>query len=120
MPGLAGLRLRPHPARAIAAEIARSVPQGLGFDLHVSGCAKRCAKPGHDGLTLLGLADGAGLVLEGLGDQPIAHVAKEDAAAAIGRVAALLARRRQPGEDAAACVRRLGPARLAAIFRQAS
>ena len=108
------------PARAIAVEIAASAPEGLGFDLHVSGCAKRCAKPGHDGLTLLGLVDGAGLVLEGLGDQPIAQVAKEDATAAVGRVAALLRAEKQPGQDAAAGVHSIEPARLAAIFRQAS
>ena len=107
-------------ARAIASEIAGAAPEGLGFDLHVSGCSKRCAKSGHDGLTLLGLVDGAGLVLEALGDQPIAQVAKEDAAAAIGRVAALLRAEKKPGEDATAGVRSIEPARLAAIFRQAS
>jgi precorrin-3B synthase len=107
-------------ARAMAAEIAASMPRDLALNLHISGCAKRCAKPGHDGLTLLGLPDGAGLVLEGLGDQPIAHVAKEGAAAAIGRVAALIRTEKTPGEDTAACARRLGVARLAQEFRQAS
>ena len=108
------------PARAMAAEIAASMPDGLALDLHVSGCAKRCARPGHTGLTLLGLADSAGLVLEGLGDQPIADVAKADAAAAIGRVAALLSAEKKPDEDTASALRRLGPARLAQEFRQAS
>ena len=117
---IASLRLGPHPARAMAAEIAAAAPAGAALDLHISGCEKRCAKPGHDGLTLLGLPDGAGLVLEGLGDAAIAHVAKESAAAAIGRVAALIRTEKTPGEDNAACIRRLGPARLAQEFRQAS
>ena len=107
-------------ARAIAAEIAASLPRNLALDLHVSGCAKRCARPGHTGLTLLGLADSAALVVEGLSDQPIADVAKAGAAAAIGRVVALLGREKKPGEDTAATLRRLGPARLAQEFRQAS
>jgi precorrin-3B synthase len=106
-------------ARAIASQIAGAAgPAGLGFDLHVSGCIKRCAGSGHDGITLLGLADAAGLVIEAEGDQPVAHVAKNDAAAAIGRVAALLGAEKKPGEEAAACLRRLGPL-VAQTFRQA-
>jgi precorrin-3B synthase len=104
------------PARAMAADIAAALPSGFDFDLHVSGCAKRCAKPGHDGLTLLGLDDGAALAVEAWGNQPIACVAKRDAAAAFRRVAALVAAERRPGEAEAACLSRLGASRLARSF----
>jgi precorrin-3B synthase len=97
------------PARSLAASIASDLPDPL--DLHVSGCAKRCAKANHDGITLLGTADGVDLVLEGTGT--LSHVAKERAKAAIGRVAALIAAERQNGERDAAAARRIGAKRLA-------
>ncbi|MDW6020547.1 precorrin-3B synthase [Mesorhizobium sp. BAC0120] len=102
------------PARAIAADVAPALPSG--FDLHVSGCAKRCARPGHAGLTLLGLDDGAGLVVEAWGKQPIASVAKKDTVAAFRRVAALIAAERQSREGETACLNRLGASRLANAF----
>jgi precorrin-3B synthase len=102
-------------ARALAAEIAAAMPAGLAFDLHVSGCEKRCAKPGHDGVTLLGRTDGVALAL-GKSDTPLAPVAQEQALSAIRRVAALMAAERQSGEAEAAFLSRIGTARLANIF----
>jgi len=99
-------------ARALASKIAAA----SGLDLHVSGCEKRCAKPGHDGLTLLGTADSAALVMECAGPTPLAHVAKERAAAAIGRVAALVAAERKAGESDTTCFDRIGKRRLAKAF----
>jgi precorrin-3B synthase len=103
-------------ARAIAAELAAALPQGFDIDLHVSGCAKRCARPGHDGLTLLGLPGRAGLVLESAGREPVASIARKNAAAAFARVAALVASRRRAGESEGACLARLGGHRLAEAF----
>jgi precorrin-3B synthase len=104
-------------ARAIAAEIAAAMPSEQAFDLHVSGCEKRCARPSHAGLTLLGQADGAALVL-GKADATLAQVAREQAVAAIGRVARLIAAERKPGETDSACLARIG-GRLAKAFTSA-
>ncbi len=106
------------PARELAAGIARTMPAGSGLDLHVSGCAKRCARPGHKGLTLLGFPDGVGLALESASREPLAMVAKERAAAAIRRVAALVAAEGRTGETQAACLARIGKDKLTQAFEQ--
>ena len=50
-------------ARALAAEVAASVAfAGTGIAVHVSGCAKGCAHPSPAPLTIVGTAQGAGLV----------------------------------------------------------
>ena len=50
-------------ARSIAAEIARDVPfAGEGIALHVSGCAKGCAHPAPAPLTIVGTAQGCGVI----------------------------------------------------------
>jgi precorrin-3B synthase len=103
-------------ARAIAAEIAAVLPPGEALDLHVSGCEKRCAKPGHDGITLLGEPRGVALVLGNAEAKPLARVAHEQAVAAIGRVARLIAAERKPGERESACLARIGAPRLAKAF----
>jgi precorrin-3B synthase len=103
-------------ARAIAAEIAAAMPANAALDLHVSGCEKRCAKPGHDGITLLGQPDGAALVLGKRDAAPLARVAHEQAVAAIGQVARLIAAERKPGETDGACLARIGGQRLAKTF----
>lgn len=46
----------------LAAELA---PLLDGRDLHVSGCSKGCAHPSKAALTIVGLDEGAGLVVEG-------------------------------------------------------
>jgi precorrin-3B synthase len=107
-------------ARALAAEIAANMPAGTSLDLHVSGCEKRCAKPGHDGLTLLGRPDGVALVLGKADAAPIATVGHDHALVAIQRVAGLIAAERTLGEAEPACVARIGPARLADAFASAA
>jgi precorrin-3B synthase len=106
------------PARAIAAEVAASMPRDLDLDLHVSGCAKRCASPHSDGLTLLGKPDGAALILGRPGATALAHVAHERGAAAFGRVLQLIAAERKPDMPDERCMYRLGKARLAQSFRE--
>lgn len=58
-PACASARIVTH---ALAAELAPHM--GVG-DLHVSGCAKGCAHPARAALTIVGLDEGAGLVVEG-------------------------------------------------------
>ncbi len=56
-------------ARTIAARLAAQIPAGQ--HLHVSGCAKGCAHPRQSDITLVGRADGIGLVINGrAGDTP--------------------------------------------------
>jgi precorrin-3B synthase len=56
-------------ARAIAARLAPHLPANT--HLHVSGCAKGCAHPRPADITLVGRADGYGLVIGGkAGDTP--------------------------------------------------
>jgi precorrin-3B synthase len=75
-------------ARAIASEIAADAAAILdeGQLLHVSGCAKQCAKPARAALTLIGTASGAVLYSgDGTAGEPIARVANDAAAAAFRR-----------------------------------
>lgn len=106
------------PARKLATEIARAIPAGSQLDLHVSGCEKRCARPGHAGWTLLGLPDSAGLVREGAPPMPLATVAKEQAVDAIGRVAALVSAERTAGESEPACFARIGKSKFIQAFQR--
>ena len=57
------------PARAVAARLAPHLAPETS--LHVSGCAKGCAHPRPADVTLVGRADGYGLVISGMaGDTP--------------------------------------------------
>jgi precorrin-3B synthase len=97
--------------RAIAEQVARRNAGLLdgSFTLHVSGCAKGCAHPGPAALALVGGENRAGLVVNGTaGANPAGYTAVDEAASALGRVVALVARQREPGETAAACLARLG------------
>jgi precorrin-3B synthase len=72
-------------ARALAAEIAASVPlAGAGVAVHVSGCAKGCAHPSPAPLTIVGTAQGVGLVRNATARAaPTCYVDAADVAAAI-------------------------------------
>ncbi|WP_454684451.1 precorrin-3B synthase [Ancylobacter moscoviensis] len=58
-PACASARLETH---ALASTLA---PLMRGGELHVSGCVKGCAHPAPAALTIVGLDEGAGLVVEG-------------------------------------------------------
>ncbi|MCK0209645.1 precorrin-3B synthase [Starkeya koreensis] len=58
-PACASARIETH---ALAVALAPHVRRG---ELHVSGCAKGCAHPASARLTIVGLDEGAGLVVEG-------------------------------------------------------
>lgn len=71
------------PARTVAARLAAAMPNGLGR-LHVSGCAKGCAHPRRAEVTLVGRADGYGLVISGrAGDTPRALLRADQLGAAV-------------------------------------
>ncbi|ESZ72613.1 cobalamin biosynthesis protein CobG [Mesorhizobium sp. L103C119B0] len=105
--------------RDIAETIAAEMTDSLDFTLHISGCAKGCAHPGPAALTLVGGENGAGLVVNATAKAlPAGYRPGYDAARGIGRVAAMVRSARYPGETAAACLTRLGPAAIAKAYRQ--
>jgi sulfite reductase beta subunit-like hemoprotein len=56
-------------ARTVAADLSHAL--AANTSLHVSGCTKGCAHPGPADITLVGRADGYGLVISGrAGDTP--------------------------------------------------
>jgi precorrin-3B synthase len=58
------------------------------FDIHISGCAKGCARPRSAAMTVVGTPDGCALVANGTArDAPFAVVSPEDVPAAIARYA---------------------------------
>ncbi|ESX16207.1 MULTISPECIES: precorrin-3B synthase [unclassified Mesorhizobium] len=105
--------------RDIAETIAAEMTDSLDFTLHISSCAKGCAHPGPAALTLVGGENGAGLVVNATAKAlPAGYRPGYDAARGIVRVAAMVRSARYPGETAAACLTRLGPAAIAKAYRQ--
>jgi precorrin-3B synthase len=77
------------PARRDAALLAPLAHEfGPGLQLHVSGCAKGCARPSATPVTLVGTARGYDLVLDGKpGDRPRTKgLTRADLAAALARL----------------------------------
>ena len=108
-------------ARDLADEIANNFSGLLdgSFHLHVSGCAKGCAHPGEASLTLVGGETGAGIVVNGTArSAPLAYTARGDARRALENVAGLVRSEGFEGEDSAAALARLGPARIAEVFEK--
>lgn len=67
--GSEGCRSGHIPARRLAAQYADQI--GAGKHLHISGCAKGCARPGPADFVLVGHEAGIGLVFDGrAGDTP--------------------------------------------------
>jgi precorrin-3B synthase len=53
-------------ARALAAEVASALPPSeTGIAVHVSGCTKGCAHPASASLTIVGTAQGCGIIRNG-------------------------------------------------------
>jgi precorrin-3B synthase len=75
-------------ARALAAEIARHVPlSGDGVAIHISGCAKGCAHPKPAPLTIVGTAQGCGIVRNGSAQgTPSAYADPADLLAELDRI----------------------------------
>ncbi|MGV8854264.1 MAG: precorrin-3B synthase [Devosia sp.] len=78
--GSAGCASGFFPARALAESLAPALPANR--QLHVSGCAKGCAHPRRAEVTLVGRADGYGLVIAGTaGDTPQSVLRMDDESA---------------------------------------
>ncbi|KQS76601.1 hypothetical protein ASG25_15030 [Rhizobium sp. Leaf384] len=118
--GCASGRIDTH---AMAARLIAHAPALMdgSLSLHVSGCAKGCARPRTAGLTLVAAScegqPGAGIVLGGrAGDPPVATKRLEDVPCALTALGQWVAETIEKGESAAACLERVGPARIAAAF----
>jgi precorrin-3B synthase len=77
-------------ARALAPQIAAACAPALGerFTIHVSGCAKGCARPAPATLTVVGSAEGCGIVADSTARAtPFAMVKADSLLAAIGAFA---------------------------------
>lgn len=117
-PSCASATIRSHEIAARAAEECTNLLDG-SFKLHVTGCRKGCAHPQATSLTLCGTANGVLLVAEAkAADAPFASLPFADTNAALRRLSALVSSERHEGETSAACLSRLGPARLAAVTGQ--
>jgi precorrin-3B synthase len=85
------------------------------FTLHVTGCPKGCAHPQAAALALCGTEAGVALIADGkAAGGPFAFTAFADTNATLRRLADLVTSERRPGENSAACLARIGSARLAA------
>ncbi|PBB21160.1 precorrin-3B synthase [Mesorhizobium sp. WSM4313] len=107
--------------RAIAETIAKESADLLdaSLSLHISGCAKGCAHPGTAALTLVGDENGAGLVVDGTAKAlPAAYRPGYDAARGVAGILAAIRDARHQGETAAACLKRLGAAGIAELYRR--
>lgn len=89
------------------------------LSVHLSGCAKGCAKPSPATLTILGAPLGYGLVVNGPASAvPNAYIEQKTIKTAIGHLGALVRRNKQAGESALSCLTRLGPDATIAALQQ--
>ncbi|MFP5077084.1 precorrin-3B synthase [Rhizobium sp. YIM 134829] len=87
------------------------------LDLHLSGCAKGCARPAPAGLVLVATPSGKGLVVGGTASsRPIGYQEEGRLGEAMSTLAGLVEAEKQVGESVAACLKRLEPERIAAVF----
>jgi len=107
--------------RTIAEYIAATQAGFLdgSFTLHISGCTKGCAHPSAAALTMAGREGGTGLVINGSAKALSPDSAScNDAARGLAAIAKLVQISRQPNEDTAACLARLGAATIQTAYRQ--
>ncbi len=87
--------------------------------VHLSGCAKGCARPRASPLTLVGAPSGYALVVNGTASvAPSAYTDENGIRSALAGLNALVRRNKDAGESARSCLTRLGTARIAAAFEQ--
>lgn len=104
--------------RALAGAAAVSFGDLLDgtLSLHVSGCAKGCARQAAASITLVGGEKGAGCVVAGTAkDAPLAYTPLAGAAPGLERIAALL-REHRDGQSAAETLAGIGAKKIAAAF----
>ncbi len=105
--------------KAAARLFIETAPELLdgSLTLHLSGCAKGCAKPSAATLTILGAPLGYGLVVNGPASAaPNAYIDQKTIQTAVARLGALVRHNKHAGESARSCLTRLGTdATIAAV-----
>jgi precorrin-3B synthase len=105
--------LAPSAALAIASMLDASV------DVHLSGCVKGCAHPGAASLTMVGGADGCGILVNGPAQgQPLVTVSVEALMPALARLSQAVVAARRPAERTATTLSRLSAAQIASILAE--
>jgi len=107
--------------RVTAQAVIDAAPSLLDGSLtvHVSGCAKGCAKPSASALTITAAPIGYGLVVNGAASAaPNAYIEEKTIRSAMERLEALMRERKRAGESARSCLTRLGAEVIAAAVRQ--
>jgi len=102
----------------LAVEAGRDFLDG-SLTLHLSGCAKGCARPMVSPLTLVGAPSGYALVVNGTASvAPSAYTDESGIGTALARLNALVRENKDAGESAHSCLTRLGTGPIAAAFEQ--
>ncbi|HEV7309062.1 precorrin-3B synthase [Ensifer sp.] len=107
--------------KGMAERLVELAPELLDGSLtvHLSGCAKGCARPKPSELTLIGAPSGYGLVVNGAAnDLPSAYTDDNGMITALARLGRLVRQNKDAGESAQSCLTRLGAARVSAAFEQ--
>lgn len=104
-----------------ARQVMADAPELLdgSIAVHVSGCAKGCARPSTAALTLVGAPTGYGLVVNGAASaRPSVYIDEDKLAPALSHLNALVRNEKHAGESARACLTRLGASRIIAAVQQ--
>lgn len=107
--------------RAVAQMVMDAAPTLLDGSLtvHVSGCAKGCAKPSASALTITAAPTGYGLVVNGPASAvPTAYIEENNIRTALEHLDKLVSERKQGGESARSCLTRLGADGITAAVQQ--
>ncbi|MEI2301622.1 precorrin-3B synthase [Ensifer sp. MJa1] len=107
--------------KGVAQRLVETAPALLDGSLtvHLSGCAKGCARPKPSELTLVGAPSGYGLVVNGAANGlPSAYTDENGMKSALSRLDRLVRQNKDAGESAQSCLTRLGAARVSAAFEQ--
>ncbi|CAN7352778.1 precorrin-3B synthase [Pararhizobium sp. LjRoot255] len=107
--------------RVTAQTVIDAAPSLLDGSLtvHVSGCAKGCAKPSASTLTITAAPIGYGLVVNGAASAaPNAYIEEKTIRSAMERLEALVRQRKRAGESARSCLTRLGAEVIIAAVQQ--
>ncbi|OJF96551.1 precorrin-3B synthase [Pararhizobium antarcticum] len=107
--------------KAVARLFIDTAPEVLDGSLavHLSGCAKGCARPSAATLTMLGAPLGYGLVVNGPASAaPNAYIEQKTIKTAVVRLGALVRDNKHAGESARSCLTRLGTDVVIAAVQQ--
>ncbi|WP_034855859.1 precorrin-3B synthase [Sinorhizobium sojae] len=105
-------------AARLLAEAGSELLDG-SLTVHLSGCAKGCARPTASPLTLVGAPSGHALVVNGTASvAPSAYTDENEIGSALARLNVLVRENKGAGESARSCLTRLGTGPIAAAFEQ--